>query len=58
MAAVCAAGRRVGAAALKDKCPGNALEAEWLGLHDSIAGVESSIPGQGAKIQQAAQHGP
>lgn len=38
--------------------PGDALEAEWLGLHDSIAGVENSIPGHGTEVQQAAQHGP
>lgn len=31
---------------------------KWLGLHVSTAGGPSLIPGQGAKILQASQHGP
>ena len=34
-------------------CWGNSLEAQWLGLHASIAGDMGSIPGQGSKIPLA-----
>ena len=34
---------------------GNSLASRWLRLYPSTAGIEGSIPGQGAKIPHAIQ---
>ena len=41
----------------KKKPPGTPLVVQWLGLHDLTAKGLGSIPGQGTKIPQDAQHG-
>ena len=41
---------------IKVYSPGNSLVVQWLGLHALTAEGLGSIPGQGTKILQAAQH--